>query len=233
MSSRVVVITGAGSGLGASLARRFSQKGLHVVLLGRTREKLEKAAEQLPNSYSIYPVDVSLKEEVTKVFTAIREQVGDVDVLVNNAGVGRFAAAEDLDQQSVDEMIDINLKGTIFCTQEVLRSMKQRNQGDIVNIVSTAGREGKVHESVYCASKFGVRGFCESLASELRDTAIRVAGVYMGGMKTAFWNGIFSVEQVEKLMDPESVAEIILANLEQYSYLSVDEIVIKNKKSYA
>jgi uncharacterized protein len=233
MSDQVVVITGAGSGLGASLARKYSQKGSHIVLLGRTKEKLEKVAAQLPNSCSTYTVDVSSKEQVTKVFATIQEEVGVVDLLINNAGVGSFALAEDIDQQSLDKMIDINLKGTIFCTQAVLGQMKTRNRGYIVNIVSTAGKEGKANESVYCASKFGVRGFTESLAVELRETPIHVIGVYMGGMKTEFWDGIFAQEQLEKLMDPDDIADIIIGNIEPRRFLTVDEIVIKNKKAFS
>jgi uncharacterized protein len=233
MSDQVVVITGAGSGLGASLARKYSQKGSHVVLLGRTKEKLGKVAAQLPNSCSTYTVDVSSKEEVTKVFATIQEEVGVVELLINNAGVGSFALAEDIDQQSLDKMIDINLKGTIFCTQAVLGQMKTRNRGVIVNIVSTAGKEGKAHESVYCASKFGVRGFTESLAVELKETPIHVIGVYMGGMKTEFWDGIFAQEQLEKLMDPDDIADIIIGNIVPRRFLTVDEIVIKNKKAFS
>lgn len=233
MSDQVVVITGAGSGLGASLARKYSQKGSHIVLLGRTKEKLEKVAAQLPNSCSTYTVDVSSKEQVTKVFATIQEEVGVVDLLINNAGVGSFALAEDIDQQSLDKMIDINLKGTIFCTQAVLGQMKTKNRGYIVNIVSTAGKEGKANESVYCASKFGVRGFTESLAVELRETPIHVIGVYMGGMKSEFWDGIFAQEQLEKLMDPDDIADIIIGNIEPRRFLTVDEIVIKNKKAFS
>lgn len=228
-----MVITGAGSGLGASLARKYSQKGSHIVLLGRTKEKLEKVAAQLSNSCSTYTVDVSSKEQVKKVFATIQEEVGVVDLLINNAGVGSFALAEDIDQQSLDKMIDINLKGTIFCTQAVLGQMKTRNRGYIVNIVSTAGKEGKANESVYCASKFGVRGFTESLAVELRETPIHVIGVYMGGMKTEFWDGIFAQEQLEKLMDPDDIADIIIGNIEPRRFLTVDEIVIKNKKAFS
>ena len=158
MNIKVVVITGAGSGLGASLAKKYSAMGCHVCLLGRTVSKLEQAAEQLTNSYSIYEVDVTSRDSVANVFESIIEEAGPIDLLINNAGLGVFDLAENLAEESVHDMIDINLKGTIFCTQEVLPSMKKRNQGIIVNVVSTAGVEGKVNETVYCASKFGVRG---------------------------------------------------------------------------
>ncbi len=232
MVYRVVVITGAGSGLGASLAEKYSRQGVHVVLLGRNEEKLFKVTDALSSNHSVYVVDVSCKKEIQKVFNSIRKEVGPVDLLINNAGIGSFDLAENISEESIHEMIDINLKGTIFCTQQVLSQMKARNQGCIINIVSTAGKQGKARESVYCASKFGVRGFTESLTLELQETSIQVVGVYMGGMKTKFWNGIFTSEQMKNLMDPDDVADIIMENIQPRKYLTVEEMIIKNKKSF-
>lgn len=229
MANKIAVITGAGSGLGASLARKYADDGYYVCLLGRTKSKLKRTAEALPNdAHSIFVVDVASKKEVADVFTKISESLGSVDILVNNAGVGMFDLAENLSEDAVHQMIDINLKGTIFCTQEVLSTMKERNSGSILNIVSTAGLEGKVTESVYCASKFGVRGFHESLLAELEKTDIHVFGAYMGGMKTEFWDGIFDESQTAGLMDPKDIADIIFNNAKRRKNLNVEQVVIKN-----
>lgn len=229
MTKKIAVITGAGSGLGASLAKKYAEDGYHVCLLGRTEDKLTRTAESLPNkAYSVFPVDVSSKQEVSHVFTQIKENLGTVDVLVNNAGVGVFDLAENLSEEAVHQMIDINIKGTIFCTQEVLADMKEENSGSIVNIVSTAGLEGKKTESVYCASKFGMRGFHESLLVELKETDIRVFGAYMGGMNTEFWDGIFDASQTAGLMDPADIADIIYHNAKARKNLNVEQVVIKN-----
>ncbi|WP_442602226.1 SDR family oxidoreductase [Paenibacillus sp. KN14-4R] len=228
--NNIVVITGAGSGLGAALAYKYSSLGYHICLLGRTKSKLEQTAKTLTHGYSIYEVDVSSKQQVAQIIQSIQGDLGPIQLLFNNAGVGYFDDAENLSEDSVHQMIDINLKGTIFCTQEVLKGMKDRNEGTIVNIVSTAGKEGKVTESVYCASKFGVRGFTESLTLELKKTAIHVFAVYMGGMKTEFWDGIFSEEQTKKLMDPHDIADIIMDNIKPRKSLTVTEVVIKNQK---
>lgn len=225
----VVVITGAGSGLGSSLARKFSVMGYHVCLLGRTVEKLQKTAESLTNESSIFELDVSIKSEVSKVFHSIKEEVGEIDILINNAGTGTFDLTENIAEEAVHQMIDINLKGTIFCTQEVLPDMKKRNKGIIANIVSTAGIEGKVTESVYCASKFGVRGFSDSLFLELQDTQVKVYSAFMGGMKTEFWDGIYQEEEIQNLMDPDDVADIIIDNIKTRRNLVVKDVVIKNK----
>lgn len=231
MTQQRIVITGAGSGLGKSLAKKLIRQGHHVFLLGRTEEKLKLVDEETNGKASVYTLDVSKKSDVSKTFQSIQKEHGPVDILINNAGTGSFSLAETITEHQVDAMIDINLKGTIFCTQEVLPTMKENSNGMIVNIVSTAGKVGKVNESVYCASKFGVRGFTESLFAELAQTNIKVFGVYMGGMRTEFWNGIFDEEQMKHLMDPDDVADIILENMKPRPYLNVEEVVIKNKKS--
>ncbi len=230
MSKNIVVITGAGSGLGAALAKKYSTLGYHICLLGRTKSKLENTAKTLANGFSIYEVDVASKQMVGEIIHSIQDEFGSIPLLINNAGVGYFDLAENLEEYAIHQMIDINLKGTIFCSQEVLKGMKERNEGTIVNIVSTAGLEGKVTESVYSASKFGVRGFTESLALELRETSINVCAVYMGGMRTEFWDGIFSEEKTKTLMDPNDIADIIMNNIKPRKALAVTEVVIKNQR---
>ena len=106
--------------------------------------------------------------------------------------------------------------------------MKERNSGTIIQVISTAGLTGKVTESVYCASKFGARGFTESLVKEVADTDIHVLAAYMGGMKTNFWDDIYEEDEITHLMEPDDVADIILANVKPRKNLTVPEIVIKN-----
>ncbi|UPM52497.1 SDR family oxidoreductase [Gottfriedia acidiceleris] len=230
MGNQVVIITGAGSGLGASIAKKYSENGAHICLLGRTENKLREIGKQLPNNYSIHTVDVSEHEDVKRVFDTIIQTYGKVDILFNNAGVGIFDLAEELTEEAVHNMIDINLKGTIFCSQEVLKQMKKQDSGTIVNIVSTAGLIGKATESVYCASKFGVKGFTESLVVELTGTPISVFAAYMGGMNTDFWAGIFDEDKTSKMMNPDDIAEIIIENIKPRKNISIPEIIIKNIK---
>src|SRR5699024_12410440 len=132
----------------------------------------------------------------------------------------------------INSMIDVNVKGTIYCTQQVLPSMKKNNAGVNVNIVSTAIFFGKLNETVYCASKFGARGFTEALLVELKDTDIRIFGAYMGGMKTEFWKGILQEEQKSGLMYPEDIADIIIANVKVRKLMTVDLVdIIISKNS--
>ncbi|MCR8969393.1 SDR family oxidoreductase [Facklamia sp. 7083-14-GEN3] len=224
-----IVITGAGSGLGATLAKKYNEKGYHVSLIGRTREKLEKLVQSFSNSsYSIYALDVSIFEDVKSTFDQIVKDNGPVDILINNAGVGYFDLAEKITLNQINQMIDINLKGTIFCSQQVLSSMKERNVGSIINVVSTAGLEGKITESVYCASKFGVKGFTESILKEVADTKLHIHGIYMGGMNTHFWGDELQDEKETGLMSPDDIADIIIFNTELRKNINIPEITIKN-----
>ncbi len=228
-SQKHVVITGAGSGLGASLAHKYNEKGNYVTLIGRTKEKLKQVADKLDNSdYSLYTLDVSAPGDVERIFEQISKEVAPIDTLINNAGLGYFDLAENLSSDEINQMIDINLKGTIFCTQQVLRDMKERDEGSIINVVSTAGVEGKVTESAYVASKFGVRGFTESIVKELEDTNIHVHAVYMGGMNTPFWGEETEDEGETGLMHADDIADIIYANTKIRKNINVSEVVIKN-----
>ena len=226
MDNKKIAITGAGSGLGRSLAIEVANRGAEVYLLGRTKEKLKKVANTIDSNTHVYSVDISNKAKVNKVFS----KINPLDILINNAGVGSFDQAENLSKSEINKMIDINLKGTIFCTQAVLPAMKENNSGLVVNIISTAGKTGKKTESVYCASKFGVRGFTESLALELEGSPLKAMGVYMGGMKTSFWDGKLPEDKLNKFMDPDDIAEIILDNLKSRPHLNVEELVIQNEK---
>lgn len=226
MQDKTVIITGAGSGLGASLARKFSQMGNHVCLLGRTRSKLESTASKLKHGHSIFEVDITSRDSVRTVMQKITEEIGSIDYLVNNAGAGIFKMADDLTENEVHRMIDTNLKGTIFCTQEVLGPMKENNGGYIVNIVSASGKTAKVTESVYSASKFGVRGFFEAVALEAEGSGIQILSAFMGNMKTGLWN---EVDTDDTYMDPDDVADIILDNLKTRRHTMVTDVTILNQ----
>lgn len=228
MAEKHIVITGAGSGLGASLARKYAAEGHFITLIGRNEGKLKQVAESFPHqNFQLCPLDVSSYEAVAETFASLGQQGKPVDMLINNAGVGYFDLAENLTAQQVNDMIDINLKGTIFCTQQVLPVMKERDSGSIVNIVSTAGLTGKVTESVYCASKFGVKGFTESLLKELVETNIHLTAVYMGGMATPFWEGIIPEGNLGKFMQPDDVADIIINNIKERKNINVPQVVIE------
>lgn len=223
----VVVVTGAGSGLGACVARRFSQGGARVILLGRTRERLERTAESLSGESAVYPLDVSRKAQVEETFARIYQDEGTIHRLVNCAGVGIFDLAENLGQDAVDAMIDTNLKGTIYPTQAVLPRMKRDNSGCVINVISLSGVRANPTESVYCASKFGVEGFSKAVALETAGTGIRISNFYMGNMATELWKGD-RAEEMPEFIRPEDVADLIYLTTAPRGHMLVEEVRIRN-----
>ncbi|MED2973087.1 SDR family NAD(P)-dependent oxidoreductase [Fictibacillus sp. B-59209] len=202
-----VIITGGGSGLGAALAEEYG-KQYKVILIGRSLKKLNSVADSL-NSQGIkadcYSCDITSMDEVQHVFGPLFQRE-DVHMLINNAGSGIFGPLVELSVDEIETMLDTNIKGTIFTTKTSLPYFKERKEGKIMNIISTAGLRGKVNESVYCASKFAVKGFTESLVKELDGTGIQVTAVYMGGMDTPFWDHSDHVKDKSRFKTPEQVA---------------------------
>ncbi|MFC0273826.1 SDR family NAD(P)-dependent oxidoreductase [Metabacillus herbersteinensis] len=206
-----LVITGGGTGLGLELAKQYEKNYDHVILTGRTLKNLKKAKrslEEIEISTSTYELDIREENEINAFFHDIFNRY-DVTALINNAGVGHFSNLESISSAEVHEMIDTNVKGTIFMCKEVLPYYKKQNAGKILNIVSTAGLRGKVNESVYVASKFAVRGFTESLVKELEDTKIVVTAAYMGGMDTPFWDDSDHIKDKSRLKSPQQIAKAI------------------------
>ncbi|WHY68159.1 SDR family oxidoreductase [Neobacillus sp. SuZ13] len=224
---KTIIITGAGSGLGKELAHLFSQKGYHLLLTGRTVDKLTTSRDEiiaLGGKADTLPIDIQNADDVSK---KIEEISGTYTLcgLVNNAGVGHFGPFIDIDEQQIMEMMNTNVLGTILMTKAILPHILKSSDGRIMNIISTAGLRGKVNEAVYAASKFAVRGFTESLQKEYEDHSIKINAVYMGGMDTPFWDNSDHVKDFSRFRTPKEVAEIIMEQIDQ------DSIIIESKKS--
>ncbi|WP_077624354.1 SDR family NAD(P)-dependent oxidoreductase [Sediminibacillus massiliensis] len=202
-----IAITGAGSGLGRALARRYADAGHTIFLIGRDEEKLLVVQKEIRDNGGFAEVLVCDISEPASVSVAI-EQFEQLDLLINNAGTGIFGPLSDYSPEDVDQLLETNVKGTILMTQYAAPLIEKKN-GRIINIISTAGLRGKKNESVYCASKFAVKGFTESLQKEWEDKNISITAAYIGGMNTPFWDKTDHVTNPETLKGPESVAEQI------------------------
>lgn len=221
---KTIIVTGAGSGLGKNLAILLSQKGYHLLLTGRTAEKLtttKKEIEADGGKADIVVLDIRNPDEVMKTAEEFSQNF-DLFGLVNNAGVGHFGPFTDISDQQITDMLDTNVLGTILMTRSVLPHL---SDGLIMNIISTAGLRGKVNEAVYAASKFAIRGFTESLQKEYEDSTIKINAVYMGGMDTPFWENSDHVKDTSRFRTPREVAEIIIDQMDR------DSIIIESKKS--
>jgi short-subunit dehydrogenase len=219
-----IIITGAGSGLGKELALLFSQQGYHIILIGRTYEKLASVKNELPGDAEVVTLDIRKADQVQHTLKEINKTHRIVG-LINNAGVGFFGGVTDLNDRDIADMLDTNVLGTILMTKAAIPILLKNGNGRLINIISTAGLRGKVNESVYVSSKFAVRGFTESLQKEFENTDLKITAVYMGGMDTPFWEGSDHVKDTSRFRSPKEVAELILKQIDQ------DSIIIESKKS--
>ncbi|WP_273852901.1 SDR family NAD(P)-dependent oxidoreductase [Guptibacillus spartinae] len=209
---KTILITGAGSGLGSELAKHWANEGHHIIAVGRTKKKLESICrhiEQENKMCTIFQCDISNPEEVSCLVKKMVDNRLEIDLLVNNAGIGTFGPLESLMISDIHDVIDTNVKGTIFTTQAFLPMLKEK-KGRIMNIISTAGLKGKNHETVYVASKYAVRGFTESLWKELEGTGVSATAVYMGGMNTPFWSESDHIADSTRLKSASDKAKQII-----------------------
>ena len=204
LDGRVALITGASRGIGAAVARQFAAEGADLALASRSGDDLgiEGAIAQ--------PCDVRDLAQLESIVDATIARFGRLDIVVANAGVGSYGRFEDLSLDAIDEMIDVNLKGTIYAIRAALPHLKQSDAGDIVTLSSEAGRRGFPNETVYCASKFGQVGFTRALDGELRELGIRCTNVCPGGVATDFALGRGRApEDVDGMMTADDVADLV------------------------
>ncbi|MEB7924355.1 SDR family oxidoreductase [Atlantibacter hermannii] len=177
---KVVVITGAGSGIGAGAAQRFAREGASVVLVGRTPEKLEKVAAQLPQGkHLVVPCDVSSADEVQNLAQRVIDEYGRVDVLVNNAGVIVQGRIHEISLNDWETLMATDLKGVFYCTHYFMPELL-KTKGNVVNISSVSGLGGDWGMSVYNAAKGAVTNFTRALAMDYGADGVRVNAICPG-----------------------------------------------------
>ena len=169
LKGKVAVITGGGRGIGRSVALVFAQEGANLVLASRTPDEIDGVCEEV-NSLGVQciavPTDITIKSEVENLIARAIRTFGQVDILVNNAGVAIHNPIESIREEDWDLTMAVNLKGVFLCTQAVFQLMCDNGSGYILNISSVSGKMGHRNGGAYCASKFAVNGFTETIAAE-------------------------------------------------------------------
>lgn len=226
LDGKVAIVTGAGSGIGRAIALDLGRLGARVALAARRAESLEETAQLIGGALAI-PTDVRDNQQVERLIARTVDAFGAIDILVNAAGVGVFGAVASFSSADYDDIMNTNLRGVFFTCRSALPSMIARGGGDIVNIASIAGKVGTANRAVYCASKFGVVGFSEALAEEVREHGIRVAVVCPGSTDSGFSNGRAPAEKRARMLAPSDIAAAVRALVTQAPNSFISEIVIR------
>ena len=223
LEGKVALVTGASRGIGAAVARSLAEHGVKLGLASRSGDDLGLDAVA-------QPCDVRDPDQLESVVAATVERFGRLDILVANAGVGAYGPFLDLSREFADEMIDVNLKGTIWAVRAALPHLLESDAADVVLLASEAGRRGLPNEAVYCASKFGQVGFGRALDHELRERGVRCTNVCPGGVATDFaleeGRGRMP-EALPGMMTAEDVAEVVLFVLTRPRGLRILETALR------
>ena len=215
-ANKVVVITGASSGIGKQAAIEFAKSGANLVLIGRKKDKLEQTSKELKKftgSTLICQCDVSKKNEVDTMATIVLEKFGSIDILVNNAGFAIYGSVYDLSIDEIELQMQTNYLGMVYCIKKFLPSMLHQKSGHIVNVASVAASFGLPGIASYCASKFAMLGFSEGLKHELKNSGVDITVVSPIMVRTNFFDHP-SFEKMPKYsptsLDPKTVAKAVL-----------------------
>ena len=208
LQGKVAVVTGGNRGIGRGIATALVREGLVVAVTSRDAEAARAAAAELGGGARGYGCDVRRHEQVAALFAAVDRELGGVDVLVNNAGVGIFAPVAELSLEDWHAVIETNVNGVFYCTREAIPRMKARGAGYIFNVSSLAGRNAFPSAAAYCASKHAVNGFSEALFQEVREDGIRVTYLMPGSVATDFGRG--AAAKQGWALQPEDVGEMVV-----------------------
>ena len=233
--NKVVLITGATSGIGLACARKFAANGDKLILTGRNEQRLAEIKKELDTAVITLAFDVRNREEVEKQISSLPADWQNIDVLVNNAGLALGLEPEyegDLDDWGT--MIDTNIKGLLTMTRLVVPGMVKRNQGHIINVGSVAGDAAYAGGNVYCATKAAVKALSDGLRIDVADTAIRVTNLKPGLVETNFSNVRFrgdneraaNVYKGIKPLTGDDIADVAVYAANAPAHVQIAEVLI-------
>ena len=235
--TKTALITGATSGIGKATAYEFAKHGIHLILCGRRQERLQSIKQDLDGLTKVYTLnfDVRDKQATLNAIASLPDDFKEIDILINNAGNAH--GLDPIQEGSLDDwdaMIDINVKGLLYVSKAIIPQMIQRNDGFIVNIGSTAGKEVYPKGNVYCASKYAVNALNKGMRMDLNQYNIRVSGIHPGLVETEFSDVRFkgdserakTVYQGYKALQAEDIADIIHFVVTRPYHVNIEDLVV-------
>lgn len=231
----IAIVTGASSGIGRAFSEHLVRAGATVYGFARGLDRLKDTADALGSAFHPEQCDVRDADRVTEVINRIADEAGRIDVLINNAGIGKNAPIDDISPEAWDDVQETNARGVFLCTQAVIPHMRKQNAeggfgGHIINIASIAGLLGNPNLSAYNASKFAVRGFSEAIMKEVRNDGIKVTCVYPGSIATNFG---FGPGSARRPMTSEDIAGTVMHVLQTSDNYLISEIVMRPLRPHA
>lgn len=209
LKGQTAVVTGGGKGIGRAICLALAREGADIVIAARTEKDIRETARMVENEGRralAVSTDIRIEEDVENMVSEAVDAFGRIDILVNNAGVAYRKYMIDTSREEYENIMDTNVKGMFFCTKYALPYLLKRGEGRIVNMSSGAGKHGIPKLSIYCASKFAVIGFTESIAYEIGG-GVQVYAVCPAGVDTDMYHSLFSDKPVLK---PQDIAEKVL-----------------------
>ena len=234
LRDKIAVVTGAGKGIGRAISEMLVKRGAFVVLVARRVQVLEELQSEIdPNKESslVISADISDEKQVISLFDRVRHELGLVQILINNAGVGTMGptGVESYETSELDRILNINLKGAFFCARDALRSMREKGFGTIINIVSIAGIKAAPNVLPYNVSKFGMRALGQTLLAENLKHGIKIHNICPGVTNTSIWDAKeipLSEAEREKMLKPEDIASVAEFLLTLPKNVRIDELVV-------
>lgn len=237
--TKIALVTGATSGIGAACAARFTREGFNVIITGRRQKRLDELAKKLSkeNRIRVLPLcfDVRDRDSVTSVLEGLSPEWKNIDVLVNNAGLA--LGRDTFDEANIDDwetMLDTNINGILYVSRAVLPQMKERRAGHIINIGSIAGKEVYEKGNVYCASKSAVDALTRGMRIDLLKYGIKVTGVHPGAVETEFSLVRFHGDSAQaseiykgyKPLSADDVAEVVMYAASLPPHVCINDLVL-------
>ncbi|EJL6791877.1 SDR family NAD(P)-dependent oxidoreductase [Vibrio alginolyticus] len=218
----MIVFTGASSGLGAELAKRYDAEGKETYVIGRNTEKLSALAKQLSHNVGYQACNLSLHQNVKQLFDGVKQSP---EMVIHSAGSGYFGLLEEQEPEEIQKLIDNNLNSAIHVLRELVKRYKD-HPIKVVMIMSTAAQQPKAQESTYCAVKWAIKGLIESVRLELKGKPMKIIAVYPGGMDTEFWKTSGNTMDTSHFMQAEDAAEMLYNALSSIGNGYVSDITV-------